>query len=684
MEGIAQAPGDIMSLLHKSILDGENYQFDNIEDAQSFFDNAISKVSSYKNLTIPSNFQEDLLDVANEILTTAFTRFNKLAAFLKVYFELIKLTYDELEDFGKDNKSLRHYRISRIIDIDHPEELLLNANPQQFSNDSVDREIYFLKLNLIAAELDFFLNCDNQYISDLIDVFRVIEYRNHELKDKVTPADRENYMILESKCLLLLKKALARRSDLKHSITYISLITHAPNTLSYDTISTIHFDFFNEQTDSNYSPKFDPNDNLTFKKKKNEFDHHFKEQKIDFSSVHYMCKYYRKASLPIDEKVSSLRSLHEKLKTITPGSSNLSLFDKPAYVSLLSLVHKTVLRVTVDEVIKHCGLGDISEAAKWFEQAEKKYSEINTDYESCGIIIKDFYHHKIYLQAAIQLGELYIKSIEKFQSNGGGAPHIDVMKCVEQVDSLSKLANSCIQQLPIYRDNLLWCKAHNFIPIYLPFFQCQKVTILGEEQEQTYTKISFLDSSYIRPVNYGHERNQLISDQFKVEFIITKLVELSKYANDQRLKLTENRLVNDLKTVSREQYEDFQKNIKSTEKQINDQISTNNIKSVQYLGIFSAMIALSVAALQGFQHTTSLDGFILAMTGIGTLLIAFVSLLSVITLQLDKGENLIKLVLLFIITISLTILSIYYYKSVYSDTKEVAKNSVEPSTELIF
>lgn len=218
---------------HRSILSGENYLFPEEAETIEFCD----KISG--NLTDVILFVKNspLLNASSvpDFVQSCLKELKGLDEFIHLYGDLIRWTQRELISFGDDQQNFQHFHISRIINFKSFEETLFNLETKRRKGENA--QLYFLKLNLILAEFDFHLKCTDEYLNDLIELYRILDYieNNHKSYNVRTAI----YPILKSKCSFLLKKAFARRHDLDGTFSFLS---HSVERIKSIDVRTIKID----------------------------------------------------------------------------------------------------------------------------------------------------------------------------------------------------------------------------------------------------------------------------------------------------------------------------------------------------------------------------------------------------------------------------------------------------------
>lgn len=716
---------ELLKLLHFSIISGESYQFAKTDDVEKCFNDIKADIEQ---ITIKDE----------HALKSCFDAYKALCLFIC---SNIHEYYNA--DSNNKKKPFHFHNISSVLDIKPLKTTTHNYSENRESINAFNPEIdtanqelnikahvVLVKLSILVSELDFSLSCSNNYLSDAIETYAMLEfwYRYIHLNYRDTEIDTI-VRIIKSKCSLLLAKSLYQRGDLMASIRFYG---YGP-----DTYYTKHADEFQAEAKHDFQHfidvrnfvhsiskmQNDPDQGSKYDGRRSDFDQIIKKYSrkdriavngIDFSEIHFACEYLMHVEKIERELVHKLDYLDVLYDVISKEyeERDFVAFDKNAFCSLLNFIENTRVYILAGKVRKHCKTEvPVDDQAKGYYDRLHEFYMQAIGKNSYRDNANEYFRHYKYLEATLAMCKLHIamamEKHSKFIKRGKNTSIEDILEYRSLInDKLKVTTERLIEGLSAYSTKLKSAERNKHIMLFLPEDQCR---IHNNALELDY----FVCSSYLAPTNYHNERINLSRIQLDIENTLTKVLfafyEYGSVAlNDARSdiashietlktntdKINQQALIlkgkiesdlsktkNDVKTMIekvKSEVNDAMKEVRTetrtetqnTKKHVEDSISVNNTKSIAYLGLFTAIISIFLTSWQSSEMFKDVDNLILINFSVSAILIVFVIILSILTFEFKRRKvDLGRVIVLIVLLFG----AIYMFQEVYQGVhKKVA------------
>ncbi len=224
----------------------------------------------------------------------------------------------------------------------------------------------------------------------------------------------------------------------------------------------------------------------------------------------------------------------------------------------------------------------------------------------------------------------------------------------ESKNALSKttvsreIINKCENLIASYEENLQWSRKYYNYVYYLPYEEC-----LIESKSQSIDKI-YLASSFVLPLS----ENKIKSDFLEKK----RIVDGYKYS------------INVLENLHTE-INSFEK-IKEEIKEANELIHKRDVKSMEVIGVFTALVTFVVSSIKGFEFINTPKQALLFMLTLSSSLVLFIALIFLISRKSFTGKRIIAFA-----TLSMIVWVLFIYS--YEDEGKKPNENDLPSPEKV-
>ncbi|MEI3799613.1 MULTISPECIES: hypothetical protein [unclassified Chitinophaga] len=491
-------------------------------------------------------------------------------------------------------------------------------NRKNFHDDSL-RHINFISANLLIARLDHFLN-------PTTDDFNTLFGFSQELTQPDKLGGRKHSILLLGKCNYLLSKWILRKRHFHKRPVYIIknfqeeefvIATEGSPYNKWVKYIESHYEFNSNEWKSLVEQYFDA----------------IKDKEIttlSISDIHCLIKYYKDVNKNLQLLSTYKEEINNRYKALKRSGL---MFDR--YASSISLNYAINNEFSL-----------LLEDASLLEgKAEDCYSKILTIQAETGV--KNFFPQYKYLQF------LVTKLDEKYSQR----------KAVSNIAQLRELINKCKKVFEKYEENIEWSRKNYNYVYQLPFNEC-----LVDVGTNVPEKI-FIASSFILPLikgNYIKEYDELKKKVLNFETSVELIENVDK----------------ELQGIARlkEDYGAINTKIESKFQEKEQSLRDKEIKYIEVIGIFAAIVTFVASTVPGFQFIKTAYQAGLYVLSLSTAFAFFTLLLLVIY----KGvENLRrhKLLLIFIAVATLVSWYLLIYRTNDPDEKmhqgTVSKDSLQ-------
>lgn len=617
--------------------------------------------------------------------------------------KLVQFTQRSLNDFSKQTKSVQQKNITFLSNV-KPFQKIIKHFRLVNRTELFELETAFIQVNISLCELDFYLSASGKFIEELVELHSILQYWDVNKKEIREKIGLGIFRLIADKTRFILYKSLSKRADVGN-VFYLSYATEHKEQLSRELELTNSFYEFHKISEQNKLKAIDVDSSESLRAynlAKRKFNHCISNNEVHFPSAHFLCKYYRKNSDGLPRKISALNKILADIESVSKEMS-IPRFNHLAYDSVSFLVWIAKLRCYHDELEKGNSLkmrsaNRIPEVINFLKEIEAIYHHINKLYDERGDVsavkIYEYVHHYHYLKCIIRVCEFIYDSLRMLATS-------DLKLFSNSVNSFLELVLSAMNVFPVYRDNLEWASITKHLPLYLPFEQCR----LPKKEFSELEIAPFLCSTFLTPVNYTGEKHKQETLKSEIEFLVAKLLLLQKTENTKLMELQQlqhEELLAKQKAENEEALENAHRKIidvsnaeiLETEKRMKEQIETtkkssvseikkSRLDSLQFLGLFSAVVALVIAGAQSLPNARSEEGFIafgFAATLLTAVMLTFLSLLTLVTLSFeptDRKTSLIKVAITVLIAFVLFGFSgLFYFKLPITKSSERQKGGV--------
>lgn len=620
---------NVSSDLHRSVLSGENY-FSNLNTeleklkalvltTQETFDKCASELDN------PKDYQD--LKVKADI-------FNQLVSNINNYQFLCWSVNDDLRH--QDNVNAIY-----ITTVAPPNENTLNAveelvlklrNAAETISESslkgekdntglINTDFLLFEVSIYLAQLDYDFQCSKEYLNNLIWFKVELEKAVRKYEDSPDVLD-----ILFSKCNFLIKKILKRRGDGKVIIDDEELLI---DKLNQSINHYKSFDTLNNERYKKNSTIYWLNSELALQCH-GELD----ANQIKYVNVHFLAKYYNKRSKEEGDKY--LEKNDELINYINrkpiEDINEVKAYNEWAKQSMIIFLEKNKLKILLNNLslkIKDVTKLREEEIDGWVDAIHQQVNKI--DLTPKAKINDDYYQYKITIKTFIVLINLIFTNRKAFEWK-------------KLLRKINKLNDDFVKQ---YERRLDVAESNNLTPFYLPFNEC--IDVFKDSKDSTGKTEEwrlFLDSAYLLPINFEHEKKESLDIQ-------------SDYLNAKtKSDIVLNYLIDDIESRTQETVASFKKdindNLESKIKESNNHIEIKNenlvrdvnritdehtMRGVQVLGIFAGIMSFAFSSVNTIPKFRCGEGIILFLIALGTILGGFVWIINYLVITREKEER---------------------------------------------
>lgn len=563
-EYLLEKTESILDKIHFEIvkpIEKDKQRIDKLNVSKVEYQNISDILFNYKKLVdvYKRNLYEDNYD------STKFYFINEISKIFK---------QTDIEDFSK---KIREYRKNLDQTTDTDTENNLNY--------------WLFKANVLLAEIDASLECSEKSLETLVHVyhsFKVV-FESNKKNDIINSYTLHD--ILKDKCQYLLYKILKRlqietvydeefhllglekieRDDLKKQIK--------------------HYKFFLDLTINTYS-KY---------RYKSTQDLNINTSKSDYTSVevHLNSKLLYKLkneNFNWSNRINSIESLlslvDNNLKVANEHDKYINRYNLIAYYNLVFLVRKNKLKIISNEIIDKIKNVKIKTEANIINEFKQLLIQLNNSFnqilefintaikkdEIKRYVIKDYYHHLIYLKTLLSLIESFLKT-QNYNSNFLQDGLVDY-----KGNGINLILNETTDFLiATIEKNIIECEASNYLPVY-SFYQDSFIKIQDNQNQQNIDL--FLDTSYVLPINFNSQK-QTIKE---LKQLVVSL--RWHYTQTEQFSITSQKVLKNWEGKFKEEYKN---ETKKANEELDKKVKEASISGIQIIGLFGGILAILIA-----------------------------------------------------------------------------------------
>lgn len=448
---------------------------------------------------------------------------------------------------------------------------IIEAYSDEQFSKETKQNLRIFHVNINIAEYDHTLSVEGDMLNKLID-FSLL------LKKGLSP---KPYLILIlKKCQLLKSKLLLRRKNTHEddNIQIYTIINGEESSISIAEFRDSLFDKWLEYLDAHYEMKDD------WKAAIKASYLIIKSKNLNDCTVQELCclvKYHKDVDRQFPNSKNAINKIREEIAVRLNNAKSAKLgFDIYAF--------QIVLNYTINnEFSLICEDPDTT-----IQVSQKFYEEILDIQKHTGI--KNFFPQTKFLK-------FLLKELKKnYASN----------HAIESIDDCRKIIDKCHSIYTAYKNNVEWSKNNYNYVFQLPFDEC--LLEISNEEGSVVDKV-FISSSFLMPI-----LKKDIMSEFETNMTEVTLLEYT-------VKAFEN-----IKTEI-----DSLQTLKAEIKKINDDSKLKDVKTIEVLGIFAALISFVAASLPTFKIIETPLQAAMFMLALSTSLCAFI----VVLLAASRGLN---------------------------------------------
>lgn len=514
------------------------------------------------------------------------------------YQRFINLTEEDLRSSFNLNDSIINVH-TILSEIGHT-NIIRKIQELIVDSDDYERtEIIFL-LNLRVSYWDYNFIITNETLSELSDTLVSLMH----IKINTSPVVK----ILIDKIKYLLYKIKKRNLS-----THETIFSVDGTNINIDDVE--YYKNFKILTDEAYVPHITQQNVLDFYNSFLTYGLRGDSAIINFNKTHLVSKFFH-TTTPISEgNLIKSENLHKRL-TRAAVNSEFNIFNQYAVKSLANLLYNNYIKCLVKFFIECINTGN-NEKVKIYKikicnspEYIKKFQEIFeiADYKPYELILKGFSYFLL-----IQL-----------ENN-----------TYENVEDLNKDLEIFLPVFTTYYKNIQWVKKKKFLPLYLPDTECLHTDVkvkINQSSGNAFTVSDFtnfdlfLDSSYILPLDIS-----------KIENEYDELYE--------KIKINSNLLTNKIIQITKQSIRvEVHKDLEVERKIAEERISTNQVRNVEVLSLFSAVLAFILVGVSTLKQFDDFVVMFLFMLGMSICLLIFVVTIDYILHKQKVKISLIRLI----------------------------------------
>jgi hypothetical protein len=351
----------------------------------------------------------------------------------------------------------------------------------------------------------------------------------------------EYFKVVLDKCNYLLKKVLYRFSQDNKDVLYIHDLNQ--QRLNYKDIGITIYKKFDDISPAHYEI-VDNWKGIIKRKAQAILDSGGLQISSSYEQYHTMMKYYKDVICKLDALIEINESFKDKY---LDGDSQIGteLFNRSASNINFNYMNNNELSLLIEQKSDRITI-------------ENKYNEIIKIQKDTKIF--NYFPH-------VKIAEYYISEAEILISSEK-PNYLDLGQLLEK---LRKVVN-------LSRKNFHWCKERNFFVFQLPFEECKL------DAEALNNEKLFICSSFVLPLNYTEAEKKIIEIEREQERFIA--IEKSSKALQQQREVISTSIQDESKKV---------------ENKLNSDIKEAEKRSIEILGIFSAVVLFALGSLQIFN-----------------------------------------------------------------------------------
>lgn len=487
------------------------------------------------------------------------------------------------------------------------------VDPNTDGKKEIERDYLLIRVNIKTCYIDSTLVCSTKHLEDL----SLIE----SILSKTLSFNEPNLELLRK---ILVEKVKYLKYKIKErfkKVDFVSLdfVDDKPDN-EYETYS-----LYKRATESVYSDgtKFDKGKDIVWD---DSFCTNHIEAKACRRSVNELN--IEDVTKKIEKLIKDNEDYIEPLEILT-RFTNRSKYSKGTFYAKCRIraIAQFIDSATKDETI------DVEKIKSQMEILKRKFLELTATLKSKHIQDPYIYFH--YLNAYINYFKYLIKRKEISIINDSSKDYFALQEHLEDYNkAIEKLsARPFLPVYPSFSESVIKIRQNDSLP------SPSKNFTTGENQ------IYFLESSYILPINIEDLKVQFEASKNKFSEVFLRLLQTS---HEFQIK------------------ESFSK-IENAQTDLNNSISNNQIKNIEVLGIFSAIIAIIVAGGISVPKMDNAVLLIIFLLGLSTAIVLFIFSLDYLLSKEEKFTSKRKGILwvcisLVFIVIVLTIINESYYR----------------------
>jgi len=448
----------------------------------------------------------------------------------------------------------------------------IRAIQEKRCSESALLNLSFLQANIKIAECDHFLAIEGNMLDFLIGI-------SFQLENKLNI--KQYAVLIKKKCDFLKSKLLLRRRHERDNEPLYSIINSSEKEIKVSEFKDGgSFDFWLDYLDVHYEMKggwkiaISRDYNLL---KGKELD------KLPIKELSRLIKYYKDVEVFSPSSIEAISEIRKLIEIyLDTAKQKDDRFDIFAYRVALNYAINNEFSITCD-----------SKNNVTIEKATELYDEIISIQKETGI--KDFFPQTKFLN--FLLGQLNIKNHKK--------------EALETLTDCRLIIDKCHEIYKEYKKNVEWSSRYYNYVFQLPFEEC----LLNLKEEEVIAEVNqlFVSSTFLMPL----PKQKYIAD-FENDRREVTLLESS-------IKVFEN-----IKT----EFDSLQTLKKEIEK-VKDDSKLKDVKTIEVLGIFAALISFVAASLPTFKIIETPTQAAMFMLALSTSLCAFI----VVLLAASRGLN---------------------------------------------